>query len=75
MKEVTSIELNNALFSEAKLCNQALKTALKKNPKTPFNQITTPILKRHHEKISALCSLLDLVHAIGVLNGRYNDYR
>jgi len=75
MKEAISTERRNAIFNVAKECDQELKTAVKQNPKTPFNDISEPILKKHHERIKALCSLPCLAHAVGVLNGRFNDYR
>ena len=63
----------NALRSAARRCNEELHQAVAANPKTPFDKLSAPIIKRHYQPIKPIYRLVDFLWTIGVLNGQFEE--
>ena len=63
----------NALRSAARRCNEELHQALAANPKTPFDKLSGPIIKRHYQPVESIHRLVDFMWTIGVLNGQFKE--
>ena len=63
----------NALRSAARRCNEELHQAVAANPKTPFDKLSGPIIKRHYQPIESIHRLVDFMWTIGVLNGQLKE--
>ncbi|MFZ4835618.1 hypothetical protein [Rouxiella sp. Mn2063] len=63
----------NALRSAARKCNAELHEAIQANPKTPFDHLPGPIIKKHHAPIAPRFSLPLFLWTIGVLNGQFEE--
>lgn len=66
-------EIENALRAVARQCSDELKQAIRDNPSTKFDQITRPIIMKYAARVSPLFSVVQLIHAVGVLNGQYRE--
>ncbi|OON34766.1 hypothetical protein BTJ39_23160 [Izhakiella australiensis] len=62
-------EKQNALRAVARQCNDAIKYAIAANPSANRDDISRPIIKSYYEKIAPAFRLVDLLWAIGVING------
>ena len=63
----------NALRSAARRCNEELHQAVAANPKTPFDKLSGPIIKRHYQPIESIHRLVDFMWTIAVLNGQLKE--
>ncbi|WP_459176921.1 hypothetical protein [Ewingella americana] len=63
----------NALRSAARRCSDELHSAIAANPKAPFDTLSGPIIKKHHQPISPAYSLALFMWKIGVLNGQFEE--
>lgn len=63
----------NALRSAARRCNEELHQAVAAKPKTPFDKLSGPIIKRHYQPIESIHRLVDFMWTIGVLNGQFKE--
>lgn len=59
----------NALRAVARRCNDEIKSAIKSNPGVNRDEISRPIIKTHFQKITPAFRLVDLLWAMGVING------
>ncbi|WP_173634967.1 hypothetical protein [Paramixta manurensis] len=62
-------ERQNAIRAVARRCNDEIKSAIKTNPHVNRDDISRPIIKAHYQKISPSFRLVDLLWAMGVING------
>ena len=63
----------NALRSSARRCNEELHQAVAANPKTPFDKLSGPIIKRYYQPIESIHRLVDFMWTIAVLNGQFKE--
>lgn len=63
----------NALRSAAGRCSEELHKAIAANPKAPFDTLSGPIIKKHHQPISPAYSLPLFLWTIGCINGQFEE--
>lgn len=66
-------EERNALRSAARRCSDELHSAIAANPKVPFDTLSGPIIKKHHQPIAPAYSLPLFLWTIGCINGQFEE--
>lgn len=64
--------IENAIQAEAKRCSEAIKLAMKAEPRPKFDNVSKLLLNKHYVNVKPLgISFIKFVSVIGRLNGRY----